>query len=1254
MDAEQTDSPEQSGKMGEPSTISDFVESETMETQNVIPTREYQMLPMVGLGGSAGSIQALLEFFKAMPSDSGMAFVVILHLSPTHESILPELLSRTTLMKVTHAVHGQEVEPDHVYVIPPGKYLMVLEGCLQLVELDQGRGSRVAVDLFFRSLADTHGPHATAIVLSGGDGDGALGIKRVKERGGLTIAQDPTQAEQSGMPQSAIDTGMIDWVLEVSEIPRRLIDYRSQEKRIRLPPEDGPLTISPYRAKRDDSETAFSDVLIFLRMRTGRDFTCYKRATILRRIARRMQVNSVDDLPAYLNFLRTHPGEAGALLQDLLISVTNFFRDRDAFEALERHIPSLFKGKSEGDSVRVWVPACATGEEAYSLAMLLMEHANRIERPPGLQVFACDLDDHAIQLAREGSYPETISADVSEDRLRSFFVKDSRGFRVRRELREMVLFASHDLLKDAPFSRMDLISCRNLLIYLNRDAQKRVFETFHFALKEGGRLFLGSSEAVEDGSPLFRVLDKKHRIYSVQPAARINLPVPPGPNILSRALEAQERAKAATFVHGKRFVKNAAVEFQGQVGVKLDRAALAELHFRLLERFAPPSLIINTEQEVVHLSETAGQLLKFSGGEPSMKLLRMVNPALRIELRAMLYRAAESNEAVEATNLPMEIDGQARTINIRVVPASDIAPGFQLVIFQLNSADARPISTSQRTRLPSDETAVQQIERELEQVQGYLRDTVEQYEASTEELKASNEELQAMNEELRSATEELETSREELQSINEELVTVNLEMKSKVDEVANTNSDLQNLMASTAIATVFLDRNLEITRYTPSAVDLFNLIPTDVGRPLAHLKHLLDYPELIANAAEVLRTLVPIEREVQDEKRWFLSRLQPYRSLEDHIAGVVLTFVDITERRMAECAMASDLRDVTTLLEVSEHLIPDGETQNLFNAILNAAVVLTHADAGTIHLLEVATNELRLLAVQGVETDVAIQFSNIYATPDSVWGRVLASGKSAVMEFESLVGWKSRDQLPREQFLELRTAQVTPLVARTGLPIGVLSTCWKASPSPGERQLRFFDLLARQAADAIERRQSEEELRGSEERLRLLIESAKDYAVFTIDTNCRICCWNLGAEAMFGYTSSEISGQLAEILFAPDDRTTGAAQMELQIAREDGRAAKERWHCRKDGKLFYGSGSVMPLREKSGELRGFVKIVRDLTESIRHQETLREQMEELTRFNAVAVDRENRMIELKSEVNELCVRCGESPRYTIMVDVEGE
>ncbi|HXD07856.1 MAG TPA: CheR family methyltransferase, partial [Burkholderiaceae bacterium] len=795
---------------------------------NVVPTHGYQKTPLVGLGGSAGAIAALQAFFNAMPPDSGQAFVVIIHLSPEHESTLAEILQRCTTMPVNQVSEKVKVEANSVYVIPPGKLIKTLDGSLILVDepaIPRGR-RHMAVDHFFRTLADTHGPHAAGVVLSGADSDGAIGIKRIKERGGLTVAQDPQEAEHASMPRAAIATGMVDWVLPVAEMGPQLLRYFELEKKLKLPPEE-----PPHAAPVAGDEAALREVLAFLRSRTGRDFSCYKRATVVRRIARRMQVNGVQDLPGYLTSLRTRPGEAGALLQDLLISVTNFFRDAHCFQALDAQLGELFKDKGPNDSVRVWVAACATGEEAYSLAILLTEKARELEASPLIQLFATDLDEQAIRTAREGSYPSTIEGDVSAELLRRYFIKDAHGYKVRREMREMVLFAQHDLLKDSPFSRLDLISCRNLLIYLNRDAQQRVLEIFNFALLPRGMLFLGSSESVEDASELFSVADKKNRIFAQLPNSRVGLPIPVGPGTIAKALEVQQQTLGAPALTSQAYQQAGAA---GRAGKPLERRGTSwgELHFKLLESLAPPSVLVDAEHDIVHMSASVGRYLQYSGGEPSKSLLRAVHPSLRIELRAALYQAAQTQSTAEVLVSPTELGGESRAIAIRVSPVTGLGAELFLVMFSdhpVGSATQPETASAERVEA---QPVARHLERELERLKAHLRDTVEEYEASTEELKASNEELQAMNEELRSATEELETSREELQSINEELTTVNQELKNKVEELGQANSDLHNLMASTAIATIFLDRELRITRYTPSAVDLFNLIQSDIGRPL--------------------------------------------------------------------------------------------------------------------------------------------------------------------------------------------------------------------------------------------------------------------------------------------------------------------------------------------------------------------------------------------------------------------------------------
>ncbi|WP_367872816.1 chemotaxis protein CheB [Luteolibacter sp. Populi] len=890
---------------------------------DIIPAAPGASLPVVGLGGSAGGLEALIRFFRATAPKTGAAYVVVLHLAPERESALASILQRETAMPVHQVTENTVVKADHVYVISPGVHLSMVDGRLFVSKMDAPRGRRVAVDLFFRTLADTHGADATAIVLSGSDGDGAVGLKRVKERGGLTIAQTPAEADQDGMPRSAIATGMVDWVLPVDEMPRRLLEYRETARRLQLPAEEKPRVQEAQISAQLDEE-ALMAVLSYLRSRNGHDFSYYKRATILRRIARRMQVNNCSDLGAYLAYLRNHPGETTALLQDLLISVTNFFRDREAFAAVEAIIPSLFKDKGPNDQVRVWVAGCATGEEAYSFAILLSEYAARLEAPPQIQIFASDIDETAIETARVGCYPETIMADVSEERLRRFFSKESGRYCIRRPVREMVIFALHDLLKDSPFSRLDLVSCRNLMIYLNREAQARAFEIFHFALVQDGMLFLGSSESAEESTALFAPTDKKQRLYRrnashrngiLSSAARLALSLhPPVPMLAKGGRDAGDTPGPGA----GEWPATSVPEVQPRGGY------WGDLHFRLGERLMPPSLVVNRNHDIVHLSESAGQFLQFGGGEPSMNVLRVVHPMLRIGLRAALFRAFKTGTPVDIERARFDSEGTSRQVDIAVHPGAGAASEYALVIFRPRQAEEAEARVEIKKIEP--ESLVRHLEEELDQIRSQWRETVEQYEASGEELKASNEELQAMNEELRAATEELETGREELQSMNEELTTVNQELKSKVDELSRANSDLQNLMASTNIATVFLDRQLCIKRYTPPTVALFNLIPTDVGRPLSDLTHRLEYAQIAADAERVLDRLAPVEREVRNaEGRWFLARMTPYRTMEDQIAGVVLTCVDITEQKHS----TESMRWLSASVESSNDAIitfsPDGK-----------------------------------------------------------------------------------------------------------------------------------------------------------------------------------------------------------------------------------------------------------------------------------------------------------------------------------------
>ena len=957
---------------------------------------------IVGLGASAGGIEALREFFKRVPPDSGAAYVVILHLSPDHDSMLAQVLQNSATIPVTQVKTQVIIEPNHVYVVPPNQVLTVDHHSIAVADITRPEQRRAPVDLFFRSLADAQGSRAACVILSGTGPNGSSGLKRIKEYGGLVIAQNPDEAQHGDMPRNAIATGLVDFVLPVAEIPAHIHAFHQRMRQYVDEPESA--LVEPV-----DGD-AMRDILTVLRVRTGHDFSNYKPATVHRRVERRVHVRNLPSLAAYARAIRENPDEAVALMRELLISVTNFFRDRPVWDALEyRIIPRLFQNKSGQDQVRVWVPGCATGEEAYSIAMLLAEYGERSLDQPGVQVFATDLDESAIALAREAFYTEAEVADLAEDRLKRFFTRETDGYRVRRDLRETVLFAHHNVIRDPPFSHLDLISCRNLLIYLNRSVQERLVETFHFALRPGAFLLLGASESPDASHDLFTSMDKTAHLYEsrgvrtgIAPPARDHALIVPRTTI--RSADARPS----------------------------DRMFPAELHQRLLERYAPPSIVVTDEHNVVHLSESANRFLQVAPGEPTRDLLRMVRPELRPDVRTALHEAMREHRTVEIKGIDVVLETGPTRVDLTVHPVlreSDPARGYLLLTFDDRGKDTNQPDEQQPQQLNRAAESSSQLEAEIGRVKAQLRTTIEQYETQVEEVTSANEELQAMNEELRSAAEELETSKEELQSVNEELTTVNQELKIKIEELGLSNDDLRNLMNSSEIGTVFLDRQLCVKLSTPAANQIFNLLKSDVGRPLFDLTSSLLYDALYNDVKRVLEDLQTVDREIQTrDGQWMYTRVRPYRTMDDRIDGVVITFQDVTDRRRAE-----------------------------------------------------------------------------------------------------------------------------------------------------------------------------ENLRRGEERLRLLIDGAIDYAIFTMSGDGSIDSWNSGAERMFYYRAEEIVGQHFEILFTAEDRAAAVPARELQTARDQGRAADERFHVRHDGSRFYCSGVTIRL----GQSLGFAKIARDLSVQQQAAEALR-------------------------------------------------
>ena len=830
---------------------------------------------VVGIGASAGGVMALRKFFENVPAHSGIAYVVILHLSPDYESSLAEILSAAAAIPVAQVTEKVQIVPDRGYVISPNRHLAMEDGYLLVSPNLSVEDRRAPVDIFFRTLAVSHSSRAVCVVLSGTGANGSMGLKRVKELGGTVFVQDPEEAEFGEMPRNSIDTLLVDAVLPVAAIPAAILRYK--DKLFKTPEEPDPQNIS------DDQQRALRDVLMQLRVRTGNDFTNYKRPTLLRRIERRINLHNLAGFREYATLLTGNPTETTALLKDMLISVTNFFRDFSSFQALEQEfLPAMFKGKTGRDQVRIWSAGCATGEEAYSLAMLCAEITANVLDVPRIQIFATDIDEEAIGHAREGLYTLNDAADVSPERLRRFFNKEAGGYRVRREIREMVLFATHNFLKDPPFSHLDMISCRNVLIYLNRAAQERVLDTFHFALNTSGVLFLGSSESIDVGSTLYDVANREHHIFRTRSAGQLIYPVP----------ESVPRLHLPV-------AENTTLQ-QPRSGRFVDNVASSELHQRLLEEYAPPSLIVNEEYTLLHVSDRAAGYLHFQGGEPSQNLLTVIIDDLKLELRNALYQAVQQRRPVVSRGLAITRDGEHNIINLHIKPVfrEHNAPnGIILVVFE----DVQNATAEEQPVVRSDEFVSQHLEDELVRLRQLLRNNNQEHEFRGEELKASNEELQAMNEEMRSAAEELETSKEELQSMNEELRTVNQELKVKIEETILNNNNLQNLINSVNIATLFLDRSFRIAMFTPASRDIFNLIPSDFGRPISDITHKLRYNGFLQDAEAVMEKLVPVEKEVSSaDDGFYIMRISPYRTAENQINGVVLTFIDITARKRSE------------------------------------------------------------------------------------------------------------------------------------------------------------------------------------------------------------------------------------------------------------------------------------------------------------------------------------------------------------------
>jgi len=833
--------------------------------------------PIIGIGASAGGLEALEQFLKNVPVGSGLALVIIQHLDPTRKDVMSELLQRTTSMKVVQVKNRTLVRPDCVYVIPPNKDMSLLHGVLHLLAPVAPRGARLPIDYFLRSLAQDQQEHSVGVILSGMGSDGTLGLRAIKEAAGVVLVQEPATAKFDAMPRSAIEAGLADIVAPAEELPGKILAYLQRAPQIEQTEE----------ALETKTQSALEKVVLLLRAHSGNDFSFYKRNTLYRRIERRMGIHQINKLSVYVRYLQENSQELSLLFKEMLIGVTNFFRDPAAWDQLRAQaIPALLVDRPPGQALRAWVPGCSSGEEAYSLAMVLREALDEL-KPKGnlpIQIFATDLDKDAIEKARLGVFPPNISADVSAARLKRFFTKEEHGYRVRKEIRELVVFAPQNLILEPPFTKLDILSCRNLLIYLTTDVQKKLIPMFHYSLNPGGILFQGSAETIGDFARLFTPLAGKSRIFRRKESI----------------LRPEQIAFPSSFSAGP----PAGTEVRLATKPPISLQSLADE--LVLQRYAPPAVLTNDIGDIFYVSGRTGKYLEPAAGKANWNLFAMAREGLRYELTRAFAEALRQKASVALHGLKIGTNGGAQYVDVTIqqLTEPESLRGLVMIVFMDAVAPTTANPSGRPAKAPAHSHRLAELEQELLQVRGEARATHEEMQTSQEELRSSNEELQSTNEELQSTNEELTTSKEEMQSMNEELQTVNTELQAKVDELLRASNDMKNLLDSTDIATLFLDKELNVRRFTPQTTKIIKLIAGDAGRPITDLASELCYPELSDDAREVLRKLAAVEKPIGTrDGRWFTVRIMPYRTQDDRIDGVVITFANITGSKTLEARL---------------------------------------------------------------------------------------------------------------------------------------------------------------------------------------------------------------------------------------------------------------------------------------------------------------------------------------------------------------
>ena len=1079
----------------------------------------------VGIGASAGGLEAFQTFFRHMSENSGMAFVLISHLAPDHDSLLSELLAKETQMPVLQVREETQLQPDRVYVIPPNATLTVDTGILRLSAPVQARGHRAPIDIFFRSLAEDQGENAVCIVLSGTGSDGTIGLKSIKEFNGLAIAQDSQSAKYDSMPRNAVMTGLVDYVLPVEEIPAQLIEYARHREGLRANlGEDGML---PQAAD------SLSQICALLRRRLGHDFSGYKQGTLVRRIQRRIQITHNASVDSYITYLKADDEEIQLLFKDLLIGVTHFFRDPEAFDALQKTvIAPLVKSSGPDKTIRIWIAGCSSGEEAYSIAMLVAEEIERQNVRSQVQIFATDIDDRALEQARHARYPESIADQILPERLERFFVKQNGLYQVSKQLREMCIFSQHSLISDPPFSRLDLISCRNLLIYFDAELQKRLIPLFHYALREDGCLFLGSSENLFEYGELFRTLSKPFRLF--QHKQTMVLPQVSFPLVDRSAYRqlSQTRVKPD-------------VGYQNQISRSVERV--------LLNDYAPACIIINEQSEIVYFFGRTGRYLEPSQGVPSNNLFDLARLGLRMDLRAAIRVARATLTEVIRKGISIENEERTTTIDLTVRPVKDASEdsGLLMVVFQdIDPATIAEQSSARIIGSNEEKTVTDQLEEELRITKEQLRSTVEEIETSNEELKSANEELLSMNEELQSSNEELQTSKEEMQSINEELETVNAELRNKVEELDSANSDVQNLFESTKIATVFLDHNLRIKRFTPATTELFHLIGTDIGRPVVDIAMPIENNSIEADVREVLRSLIPIQREIRliGKGSYYNMRIMPYRTLENVISGVVVTFVDITSLRQSKNNAEEAARRQSAIAELGSYALQNNSAAEVCERATQIVCDTLESDLCSLFVVQPDNPEVLRLQNGSGWPDDSIGTATISAT-DSHFGYTLSSGQPvAVHNFSEESRFSPSELL--QQFSIV--SGISAIIHGTDRSYGVLTSHYTEPNQYTAGDISFLQAITNALGATLQRERTTQALAKSSERLDLALD-AGNMGVWELDVATGLSTWNRIEYELLGHDPDE-SYITDESLFYryvhPDDIATVQADLKQAIARK--------------------------------------------------------------------------------------------------------